>query len=156
MKPLKKILITTLSITMILLSHTTIANAAVSNSLDNEYSIETVITDATIPQNYATLSNTSHTITKTKTTYIRNSNGNILWSVSITATFTYNGSSSSCISCSPNATSSSSDWRIKSVSSSKNGNSATAVATATHSALILSKDYTQSVTISCSKNGAIS
>lgn len=118
------------------------------------YTIQTVITDASPSINLApTLSRTSHNIIKTKTTYMRDSSGTVLWSVSITATFTYDGTTSRCISCSPNATSYSSEWKIQSVSSNKSGNSATASATANYASL---KNYTQNVTISCSKNGTVS
>lgn len=121
------------------------------------YTIQTVITDASPSINLApTLSRTSHNITKTKTTYMRDSSGTVLWSVSITATFTYDGTTSRCISCSPNASAPATTWSIKSVSSSKSGNSATAYATATHTSPSSSKDFTQSVTISCSKNGTVS
>ncbi len=121
------------------------------------YTIQTVITDASPSINLApALSRTSHNITKTKTTYMRDSSGTVLWSVSITATFTYDGTTSCCISCSPNASAPATTWSIKSVSSSKSGNSATAYATATHTSPSSSKDFTQSVTISCSKNGTVS
>lgn len=67
------------------------------------YTIQTVITDASPSINLApTLSRTSHNITKTKTTYMRDSSVIVLQSVSITATFTYDGTTSRCISCSPN------------------------------------------------------
>lgn len=87
---------------------------------------------------------------------MRDSSGVVLWSVSITATFAYDGTTSRCISCSPSANAPATTWSIKSISSSKNGSSATAYATATHSSPSSSKDYTQSVTISCSKNGTVS
>ena len=52
------------------------------------YTIQTVITDASPSANLMpSLSRTSHNITKTKTTYMRDSSGVVLWSVSITATF---------------------------------------------------------------------
>ena len=119
--------------------------------------MQTVITDASPSANLMpSLSRTSHNITKTKTTYMRDSSGVVLWSVSITATFTYDGTTSRCISCSPSANAPATTWSIKSISSSKSGNSATAYATATHSSPSSSKDHTQSVTISCSKNGTVS
>ena len=119
------------------------------------YTIQTVITDASPSANLMpSLSRTSHN--KTKTTYMRDSSGTVLWSVSITATFTYDGTTSRCISCSPSANAPATTWSIKSISSSKSGNSATAYATATHTSPSSSKDFTQSVTISCSKNGTVS
>lgn len=124
--------------------------------LDDGNYFETTIVDtpATLP-NISTLA-TTKSITKTKTTYYKNKNGDILWSVSINATFTYNGSTSTCISYSHSTTCPASTWKIKSVSSSKSGNSATAVAIATHTINNISNDYTKSVTISCSKNGIVS
>ena len=116
---------------------------------DNDYYVETIITNVDSDLNFIALHSNSHTITKTKTANIKNANGTILWSVSITATFIYDGSTSR----SPNATSYSSEWKIQSVSSNKSGNSATASATANYASL---KNYTQNVTISCNKNGTVS
>lgn len=138
---------------LIFITNISIANATVLSNFNNDYYLETVITDANPTFSFSTLQSNSHTITKTKTTNIKNANGAILWSVSITATFTYDGSTSRCISCSPSAETYSSSWTIQSTSSSKSGNSATAVATANYASL---KNYTQSVTISCSKNGTVS
>ena len=140
--------ITIISFLLILFSNTSIANATTLEKTDNDYYVETIITNVDSDLNFIALHSNSHTITKTKT-----ANGTILWSVSITATFIYDGSTSRCISCSPNATSYSSEWKIQSVSSNKSGNSATASATANYASL---KNYTQNVTISCSKNGTVS
>ena len=140
--------ITIISFLLILFSNTSIANATTLEKTDNDYYVETIITNVDSGLNFIALHSNSHTITKTKT-----ANGTILWSVSITATFIYDGSTSRCISCSPNATSYSSEWKIQSVSSNKSGNSATASATANYASL---KNYTQNVTISCSKNGTVS
>ena len=75
------------------------------------YTIQTVITDASPSANLMpSLSRTSHNITKTKTTYMRDSSGVVLWSVSITATFTYDGTTSRCISCSPSANAPATTW----------------------------------------------
>lgn len=124
---------------------------------DGDYIIETVIAgeDSAHPP-YAAFAGVQ-TITRTKTTYIRNASGDVLWYVSITAAFEYNGSSAKCIRCSCDAKSENSSWKIKSYSCSKSGNSATAAAKATHTgALGISQDYTQSVTIQCSAAGEIS
>ncbi len=153
MKKTFKHIITIFSFLLIFITNISIANATVLSNFNNDYYLETVITDANPTFSFSTLQSNSHTITKTKTTNIKNTNGAILWSVSITATFTYDGSTSRCISCSPSAETYSSSWTIQSTSSSKSGNSATAVATANYASL---KNYTQSVTISCSKNGTVS
>ena len=138
---------------LIFITNISIANATVLNNFSDDYYVETVITDAKPTFSFSTFQSNSHTITKTETTNIKNTKGTVLWSVSITATFTYDGSTSRCISCSPSAETYSSSWTIQSTSSSKSGNSATAVATANYASL---KNYTQSVTISCSKNGTVS
>ena len=124
--------------------------------LENGDYLETTLSDTPgFSSGIETFSNTK-TITKTKTTRRKNKEGTTLWSVSIRATFTYNGSSSKCISCSHSTTCPAKTWKIKSVSSKKSGNSATATAVATQSFNHISKDFTKSVTISCSKNGIVS
>lgn len=153
MKKTFKHIITIFSFLLIFITNISIANATVLSNFNNDYYLETVITDANPTFSFSTLQSNSHTITKTKTTNIKNTKGTVLWSVSITATFTYDGSTSRCISCSPSAETYSSSWTIQSTSSSKSGNSATAIATANYASL---KNYTQSVTISCSKNGTVS
>ena len=81
------------------------ANIITDTYPNTPYTIQTVITDAVPSPNIITnFDRASHNITKTKTTYMRNSSGTVLWSVSITATFTYDGTTSRCISCSPSAT----------------------------------------------------
>lgn len=122
---------------------------------DGEYLETTIIYTPTNSSNIS-ISSTTKSVTKTKTTYYKNKNGDILWSVSITATFTYDGNTSKCISCSHSTTCPSSTWTIKSVSSSRTGNSATATAIATHTFNNISENYTKSVTISCDKNGIVS
>ncbi len=135
-------------------------NKATYCQINDDYYIETTIQDAD-PTNHVSLNTPSlhsagKTITKTKTTKICAKDGSVLWSVSIKATFSYNGSFSKCTSYSHSASAPAKTWKIKSVSSSKSSNSATAVAVATHSYGLISKDFKQSVTIRCSKNGVIS
>lgn len=101
--------------------------------------------------------NGTQTITATKTSYYVDSNQNILWYVSVTATFSYDGTSAWCTGCSHDAQSSSGAWTIKSSSHSSSGNSATATATAMNrNNFGISREYTRSVTISCSPTGEIS
>lgn len=99
---------------------------------------------------------TTKTITKSKTTYHKNSAGTVLWSVTIKGTFTYNGITSKCTSCSHSTTAPSSAWSIKSASHSKSGNTATAKATATQKTSTGTKNFSMSVTIKCSANGTVS
>lgn len=124
--------------------------------LENGDYLETTILDAPTFPSGMSLFSTAKTITKTKITEYKNKSGSVLWSVSIRATFTYNGSTAKCTSCSHSTTCPAKTWKIKSVSSSKNRNSATAKATATHFSNSISRDFTKSVTISCSKNCTIS
>lgn len=127
--------------------------------LKNGYYIETVISsDTLLSENVFNISRfyTSKTITKTKTTYYKNSSGSILWSVSIKATFSYNGRSSKCTSCSHSTTAPGKSWSISSCTSSKSGNQATAKAVATQTGTDGTKyNITKSVTISCDANGNI-
>lgn len=118
--------------------------------------LETVITDVPTLSSGISSFSTTRSVTKTKTTYYKNTNGVTLWSLSIRASFTYNGRTSRCTSCSHSTTCPASAWRIKSVSSSRSGNSATAVATATHFLGTTARDFTRSVTIYCSSNGTVS
>lgn len=156
---MKKYLFTIVSIVSLIFSTLPVYANSIShtNKHNLPYYIETTIEDSSVSSlhNVATFS-TTKTVTKTKTTKIKNESGSVLWSVSITATFSYNGSTSKCISYSHNATSYCTNYAIKSVSSSKYQNSATATAIAAYSNGKISKDYLQSVTIKCSKNGAVS
>jgi hypothetical protein len=122
--------------------------------LDNGDYIETIITDDTADSGISVYS--TNTITKTKTSYYKNSSGTVLWSVAIKATFSYNGSTSTCTSCSHSTTSPGASWSIKSASHSKSGNTATAKATATHTTATDTLEYTRSVTIKCSATGTVS
>lgn len=163
MKKIISLLLLTAMISGILYTGTTTAKAATASPsqseiilLENGDYLETTITDVPAISSGISTMSTTQTVTKTKTTYYKNSSGTTLWSLSIRATFTYNGSTSKCTSCSHSTTCPGKTWKIKSVSSSKSGNSATAKATATQSGLIFSQDFTRSVTISCSKNGTVS
>lgn len=121
--------------------------------VDNGFYYETTITsDDNIFSTYAT-----NYVTKTKTTKLKNADGEIMWSISIKATFSYDGTTAKCTNCSPSATSYASGWSIKNVTSSKSGNSATATGQATYTAPSgLSETYTKSVTLSCSATGVVS
>lgn len=124
--------------------------------LENGDYTETVINDE-LPDNVVISPfATTKTITKSKTTYYKNSAGTVLWSVTIKGTFTYNGSTSKCTSCSHSTTAPSYAWSIKSASHSKSGNTATARATATQKTSTGTKDFSMSVTIKCSANGTVS
>ena len=124
--------------------------------LDNGYYYETIIEDEETPIALGTRA-TTQSVTKTKTTKLKNSDGDVLWSVSIKATFSYDGTTSKCTSCTPSAEAYASSWSIKSVTSSKSGNSATATAVATHTLIFgIAQDTTKSITIQCSATGVVS
>ena len=121
-----------------------IDSCSIEKLSDGSY-FETIITsDSSAPTEYSR----SNSITKTKTTYYKSSDGTIKWTLSVKGTFSYNEKSSSCISCS-HSTTHAKDWSIKSSSSKRNGNSATATATASN----YSSSITRSVTLTCSANG---
>lgn len=98
---------------------------------------------------------TRATSTKTakKTANIKNSSGDVLWSVTVTGTFSYNGSTSTCTS----ATAYNSYWKIYSHSSSKSGNTASATATAKNyfDGTVIST-LKKTVTLTCSPTGTLS
>lgn len=116
--------------------------------LDNGDYIETIITWEESP--------TRSSKTASKTSNYKNSDGDIMWSVTVRGTFTYNGTTSSCTACSHSTTAPASSWTIKSASSSKSGNTATANAVATFKTLLITKDYSMSVSLTCSPNGTLS
>lgn len=120
------------------------------------YYIETEIIDNTPATNSYSTQSTTHTITRTKVTKGKYSDGTVLWTLSVTATFTYDGTTSKCVSCSHNATAPGEYWSVKSVSSSKSGNHATANATICCKIGSNVNESKQSVTITCDKNGNVS
>ena len=59
--------ITIISFLLILFSNTSIANATTLEKTDNDYYVETIITNVDSDLNFIALHSNSHTITKTKT-----------------------------------------------------------------------------------------
>lgn len=122
--------------------------------LDDGSYFETVITTES-NSGMTTLSNKS--VTKTKTSYYKNSNGTILWYVKVTGTFTYGNGSSKCTSSSVTAESKSGAWKITSKSASKSGNKATAKATAKrYYGGSVAETKNKTVTLTCSPSGNFS
>ncbi len=158
---MKNFLFSILAIFVVALSISVTAHAEntqiVTNSTCNgAYYTETIITDAPCNSSISLLGSVQ-SISKTKTTYIKDSNGNTVWYVSLTATFLYDGNMAQCISCSSDAGVYHSSWSIKNCSSTKGGNSATAYATATYTHPSgHSQDYSQAVTLQCSPSGVMS
>ena len=122
--------------------------------LDDGSYFETVITTES-NSGMTTLS--SKSVTKTKTSYYKNSNGPILWYVKVTGTFTYGNGSSKCTSSSVTAESKSGAWKITSKSASKSGNKATAKATAKrYYGGSVAETKNKTVTLTCSPSGTFS
>lgn len=124
--------------------------------IDNGYYYETIISEE-ITSSFA-LEPTIPTVIKTKSTSMKNSDGETLWTLSITATFVYDGKIAECVSCTPKAVSYDSSWIVQSVTSTKNDNSATATMIIRRTDLLDSthQDYTKSVTITCDPFGKVS
>lgn len=104
-------------------------------------------------------STTSTTKTKTgsKTVYYKDANNKTLWYVKVTATFSYNNKTSTCTSASVTAASYNSYWKVSNKSSSHSGNHGTASATGKkYLAGIVISTINKSVTLTCSKDGALS
>lgn len=119
--------------------------------------LETYITGSSHDDMTETLSiKKSGSITRTKTSNIYNSSGQIMISVSITGTFTYNGSTAFCTSCYGSSKSYHSAWQIYDYVISRSGNTATNYTTAKQ--IIYDEIYTyhKSVTITCDPDGTIS
>lgn len=122
--------------------------------LDDGSYFETVITTES-NSGMTTLS--SKSVTKTKTSYYKNSNGTILWYVKVTGTFTYGNGSSKCTNSSVTAESKSGAWKITSKSASKSGNKATAKATAKrYYGGSVAETKNKTVTLTCSPSGNFS
>ena len=122
--------------------------------LDDGSYFETVITTES-NSGMTTLS--SKSVTKTKTSYYKNSNGTILWYGKVTGTFTYGNGSSKCTSSSVTAESKSGAWKITSKSASKSGNKATAKATAKrYYGGSVAETKNKTVTLTCSPSGNFS
>lgn len=118
--------------------------------LDNGSYFETIIVEH--PSTRA-----SGTKTGTKTTYYKNNNNQVMWSVAVTGTFNYTSSSATCTKSTVSTTSPASTWKIASKSASKSGNKATGKATAKqyqNGACIFTT--TRSVTLTCGANGVLS
>ena len=156
---MKKCMILLLTITLAF-CHPSIATAAVPTDAtivktfeDGSY-IETVIKKTA---SASSARSTTSTITGKKTNTYKNSAGNAVWSVTVTGTFTYNGSSATCTSSTVSATSYNSNWKISSSSASKSGATAKATVSAKRYADgTYIRTMTQSVSLTCSKNGTLS
>lgn len=115
--------------------------------------------EITIEEEPPTIQLFASTKTKTasKTAQAKNSSGAKIWYVKVTGTFSYNGTSSSCTKSIATAASQHSSWSIKSKSPSKSGSTAKATATAVKKLDgTVTQTMTRTVSLTCSKSGALS
>lgn len=120
------------------------------------YYLETVIEDVPVSSNNISLSSTTNYVTKTKTTNLKDSNGNVMCSLSITAKFAYDGTTAQCVSYSPKTTVNATYWTAQNLSSINKLSYVSASATFVFSPPFgseLSKDV--SLTISCTPDGTV-
>lgn len=165
----KSVIVSVLTVVIMLIPSVTFAGTepALSDAdvivLDDGYYIETVIEDEdsgllTIMHNAISRSKGSTTTkTKSKTTYIKNSSGNVMWYVKVTGTFTYGNGSAKCTKSVCTAESKDKTWKVSNKSSSKSGNKASATAKGTHylNGAPL-ESITRTVTLTCSPTGNFS
>ena len=130
------------------------AQAATNETLaDDTLYYETVIEETASFSPMA--SNTAKTKTGYKTTYCKNANGTVLWSV--TARFSYNGATATCISSSISTTIKDSSWKISNKYSTRCSNYGTATATANkYSSGKIINTITKTVKLTCSPTGTLS
>lgn len=127
--------------------------------LNDGYYFETILKDEYVIKR-STAQNTANrgkvTKTKSKTTYLKNAAGKIMWYVKVTGTFTYGNGSAKCIKSVCNAGSKNKSWVVTNSSSSKNGNKASAIATGTHYLNgVPVESLTKIVTLKCDAYGNI-
>lgn len=128
-------------------------SAVIIETFEDGSYMETIIEEIETPSAYAT----THNIAGKKTNNYKDSNGNLLWSVTVTGTFTYDGTTSKCTSATVSTTCPASNWKIASKSASKSGATATATATAKkYLDGVCIYTLTRSVSLTCSKNGTLS
>lgn len=132
------------------------AQAATNETLaDDTLYYETVIEETASFSPMA--SNTAKTKIGYKTTYCKNANGTVLWSVTVTARFSYNGATATCISSSISTTIKDSSWKISNKYSTRCSNYGTATATANkYSSGKIINTITKTVKLTCSPTGTLS
>lgn len=101
---------------------------------------------------------TNKTVSGSKTSTIKNSDGNVLFKFKINGTFNVNiGISATCTAVSCSASDLASGWSLDSYTTSKTGNTARATGVFKHTVLFVT-NVTQEVTnsLSCDANGVLS
>lgn len=137
------------------------ADQIIEKQVDPEnpgYYYETVIEDAPVLSGpHLKAASTLTTKSKSKTTYYKNSSGQVMWYVKVTGVFKYGNGSATCTSSSVTAESKNSAWTVHNKSASRNGNTATAKATGKrHFQGVVVDTITKTVTLKCSSTGQFS
>lgn len=122
------------------------------------YYYETVIEDEPYLRSASLKAASSVTTkSKSKTTYYKNSSGQVMWYVKVTGVFKYGNGSATCTSSSVTAESKNSAWTVHNKSASRSGNTATAKATGKrHFQGVVVDTINKTVTLKCSPTGQFS
>lgn len=112
------------------------------------------ITEKTSVTYSNTKSGETNYVTVTKDNIIKDGNGAKIATFKLTATFSYNGSSSTCTNVSRQTTINNTNWEFLIASAFKNGNTAYGSYTLRNS--VTNETISNSLSISCDKNGNIS
>lgn len=146
---------------IILCLHLVFAPAVTTQAATNETLADDTLYYETVIEETASVSpmasNTVKTKTGYKTTYCKNANGTVLWSVKVTARFSYNGTTATCTSSSVSTTINNSAWKISNKYSTRCANYGTATATGQeyiNNKLV--KSVTKTVKLTCSPTGTLS
>ena len=137
------------------------ADQIIEKQVDPEnpgYYYETVIEDAPVLSSpHLKAASTLTTKSKSKTTYYKNSSGQVMWYVKVTSVFKYGNGSSTCTSSSVTAESNNSAWTVHNKSASRSGNTATAKATGKRLFQgVVVDTITKTVILKCSSTGQFS
>lgn len=146
---------------IILCLHLVFAPTVTAQAATNETSEDDTLYYETVIEETASVSpmasNTAKTKTGYKTTYCKNANGTVLWSIKVTARFSYDGTTATCTSSSVSTTINDSTWKISNKYSTRCANYGTATATGqkyTNNKLV--KSVTKTVKLTCSPTGTLS
>ena len=143
---------------IILCLHLIFAPIMTAQAATNETLADDTLYYETVIEETASVSPmTAKTKTGYKTTYCKNANGTVLWSVTVTARFSYNGATATCISSSISTTIKDSSWKISNKYSTRCSNYGTATATANkYSSGKIINTITKTVKLTCSPTGTLS
>ncbi|MDY2959387.1 MAG: hypothetical protein SOR72_01115 [Hornefia sp.] len=122
------------------------------------YYFETVIEEDTIETSLKFSTSSKSTVkTKSKTTYYKNHNGQVMWYVKVIGTFEYGNGHANCLKASVSAHSKHPSWSVHNKFATKNKNTASATATGRHHCCgRVVKTINKTVTLKCSPSGKFS